>query len=86
MAALPLPRAPYLFHLISLAQAETLQRPGKTCQTTLPASFKPELVWTDTSTNHDLAAFKKHLKDKKNWKNVPKDRFDRRNTFLDGVK
>lgn len=36
--------------------------------------------------DNNLSAFKKHLKDKKNWKNVPKDRFDRRNTFLDGVK
>jgi peptidoglycan hydrolase-like protein with peptidoglycan-binding domain len=35
---------------------------------------------------NDLAAFKTALKDKSNWPGVPKNRFDRRNTFLNSVK
>ena len=36
--------------------------------------------------DNDLAAFKKVLKEKTNWSNVPQDRFDRRVTFLDKAK
>jgi len=36
--------------------------------------------------DNDLTAFKKVLKDKTNWSNVPQDRFDRRVAFLDKAK
>lgn len=36
--------------------------------------------------DNDLATFKKVIKDKKNWSNVPKDRFDRRSNYIDKAK
>ena len=36
--------------------------------------------------DNDLSAFKKILKEKANWSNVPQDRFDRRVAFLDKAK